>query len=88
MTIRKLNKIPNGNVKVVIDDNGIHLISYTTEVANIINNVLTVNGLYSMTTRKHISAFMNEYLNLPYTIAKHCVENNCKYDVIDANFIV
>ena len=43
------------------DDGTIVLISYTTEVIRIEKNVLTCTGLYSMTTRKHISAFLREY---------------------------
>ena len=37
--------------------------SYSTDVIIIENGWLLCTGLYSMTTRKHISAFMKEYGN-------------------------
>jgi len=42
-------------------DGSVSLISYFTRVAYIAGDVLHVNGLYSMTTRKHISAFIRAY---------------------------
>ena len=38
------------------------LISYNTEVAYIKNNVLSINGEYSPTTKRHIKQFKEEYL--------------------------
>lgn len=63
MKTYKLNKIPYGQVCVLVDDNGTtYLRSYSTIVAAIdSDNWLEVYGLYSATTRKHISAFMHEY---------------------------
>lgn len=76
-TIKKLSKMPYANAHVEIDENGnIYLFSYVTLVAQIENDLLTVFGLYSATTRKHISAFMREYTDSDYSIAKHCYENN------------
>jgi hypothetical protein len=63
MTIKKLTKMPYAQAHVEITDGGeISLFSYVTRVAVIDEDgYLAVNGLYSMTTRKHISAFLKEY---------------------------
>lgn len=43
-------------------DGSITLVSYVTEVAKInADGSITCNGLYSATTRRHISAFAREY---------------------------
>ena len=59
MTIKKLTKMPYANAHIEIDENGnVYLYSYVTLVAELTaDKWLTVFGLYSMTTRKHISAF-------------------------------
>lgn len=63
---KKLSLMPYAQAHVVIDQNGTHLISYVTHVATIDNDGwLSVRGLYSMTTRKHISAFLKEYSPCP-----------------------
>lgn len=77
MTIKKLSAMPYAQAHIEIDDGGnIHLFSYVTLVATVTNEGwLTVNGLYSMTTRKHISAFMKEYCGvLDYQSAKSAYE--------------
>lgn len=63
MTIRKLSAMPYAQAHVEIDEgNGAHLFSYVTRVADLDSEGwLTIYGLYSMTTRKHISAFLREY---------------------------
>ena len=63
MTIKKLTAMPYAQAHIEIDnDRNTHLFSYVTLVATITNDGwLTVYGLHSMTTRKHISAFMKEY---------------------------
>lgn len=75
--IKKLEKMPYANARVEISEDGnrIYLWSYKTVVAHIINNWLIVNGLYSMTTRKHLGAFMQEYCKSNYATAKYCYEN-------------
>lgn len=71
MEIKKLKAIPYGQCFVEnVDDKNFYLWSYRTLVAKVENNWLKINGLYSMTTRKHIGAFMREYCNLDYQIAK------------------
>ena len=63
MTIKKLTAMPYAQAHTeILDDGTIVLVSYHTRVAQILpNGWLTVYGLYSMTTRRHISAFLKEY---------------------------
>lgn len=49
------------------------LVSYTTAVAEVHNGWLTINGLYSATTRKHIGWFMRS-LGYTYQLAKSLYE--------------
>ena len=58
-----LKEMPYAQAKVITTpDNNIMLQSYSTIVATIDNEGwLTIYGLYSMTTRKHIKAFCKEY---------------------------
>jgi hypothetical protein len=85
MTIRKLTAMPYAQAHIEIDnDNNTHLFSYVTLVATITNDGwLTVYGLYSMTTRKHISAFMKEYGGgvLKYDGAKAAYEGNYRINI-------
>ena len=59
----KLAKMPYAQACVIITDDGTVLLkSYETIVAAITpERWLTIYGLYSMTTRKHISAFLAEW---------------------------
>ena len=63
LTIKKLSAMPYAQAHVEIaDDGSICLFSYTTLVASIDpDGWCCCYGLYSQTTRKHISAFVNEY---------------------------
>ncbi len=63
ITIKKLTAMPYAQAHIEIHEDGsISLFSYVTLVAHITaEGWLTVYGLYSATTRKHISAFMREY---------------------------
>ena len=82
MTIKKLSKLPYGQAFVEIDDNGnIALWSYRTLVAKIEGDWLTVNGLYSATTRRHISAFMSEYTPFDYNTAKQIYTDGKSLDI-------
>lgn len=67
MTIKKLSRMPYATAHVEIDDDGnINLFSYVTLVVTIDKDGwLTCTGTYSPTTRKHISAFMREYVTYP-----------------------
>lgn len=76
MVVRKLKEIPYGNAFVEIaNENTFYLWSYRTLVAKVEKSWLTVNGLYSMTTRKHIGAFMREYCGSTYQVAKQIYED-------------
>ena len=77
MLEKKLSKIPYGQARVLVFDDDPEIMyalkSYNTIVAVITNyNDLKVFDLYSMTTRKHISAFVNEYCGVDYSVAKRC----------------
>lgn len=79
----KLSAIPHGQATVIKMDNGnIILRSYYTDVAMIrADGWLTINGLYSATTRKHIGAFVREYANIDYQTAKCIYEDGCSYNI-------
>ena len=81
--MKKLSAMPYAQATVYTFDNGaISLISYTTSVAHISNNGwLTIHGLYSQTTRRHISAFVKEYANLSYDTAKMLYNDNMMYNI-------
>lgn len=84
MTIRKLSAMPYAQAHIEISDEGvISLFSYVTRVAEIdADGFLTVFGLYSMTTRKHIGAFVKEYTPcFDYQSAKACYEGGYKINI-------
>lgn len=87
-----LKKMPYAQAKVQIIESGINLrcclISYTTCVAQIIDGGwLLVNGLYSATTRRHLSAFASEYCSTDYSIIKKCYEKNLAYNIYNKIFM-
>lgn len=83
MEIKKLSAIPYDNAFVEIDEdnNSIYLWSYRTLVCKVEDDWLTVNGLYSMTTRRHISAFLREYTNCAYSTAKQIYEDGYRLNL-------
>lgn len=83
MKIHNLTNKPYAQAKVIeLDDGTIQLISYTTTVANITpEGYVTLTGLYSMTTRKHISAFAKEWCRTDYQTLKACYENGEVYRI-------
>lgn len=70
--------MPYAQAHIRIFDNGsIHLFSYETLVAEINQEGwLKINGLYSQTTRRHISAFMKEYTPCQYSTAKQIYQDD------------
>lgn len=91
MLVKKLSKIPYGQVQVLEYDDEPNvryaLKSYNTIVAIITDyDDLIVYGLYSATTRKHISAFVREYCNIDYSVAKKCALNNLGYKITTGDF--
>lgn len=83
MTIKKLSAMPYAQAHIEIDeDHNKTLFSYVTRVAELTNDGwLTVYGLHSMTTRKHIGAFIREYTNLDYANAKGAYEGGYRINV-------
>lgn len=83
MTIVKLKSIPYGQAQVITHEDGsITLVSYTTHVVDInAEGWLTVHGLYSMTTRKHISAFAKEYTSFDYQTLKKLYEGGLSINI-------
>ena len=82
-TTTKLSAMPYAQATVCKFDNGdIILVSYVTEVASIDSQGwLSVRGLYSMTTRKHIGAFVKEYANLDFQTAKKLYVDGYRYNI-------
>lgn len=91
--IVKLKRHESANAKVIIHYNkDIELISYNTSVimASKIDNTaysLNCSGLYSATTRRHISWFINEYFNHInyYTIKDSVINGNVTLTYITKN---
>lgn len=81
--IRKLSKMPYAQAYTMhYDDNSMTLVSYYTQVIHIDSDGwLTCSGTYSATTRKHISAFMQQYTNFDYYTAKNAYTNNVKVNI-------
>ena len=86
---KKLNKMPYAQAKVLIMDNGnIILRSYYTDVAMIRSDGwLTINGLYSATTRRHIGAFVKEYANISYQLAKDLCIKKMAYNIYTSEVV-
>ena len=82
MNTFKLKSRPYAQCEVIYTEDGILLKSYQTIVLSLsCDGWLEVYGLYSMTTRKHISAFMREYTDFNYYTAKECYEKNYKLNL-------
>ena len=83
----KLSAMPYAQAKVAITYDGSYLVSYSTVVASIKDGWLMVHGLYSMTTRKHIGAYVAEYAHTTYQVAKRCVKENLNYNIHTGEFM-
>ena len=82
--IRKLSAMPYAQAHIEIDNaNNKEFFSYVTRVATLTNDGwLTIYGLYSMTTRKHISAFCKEYCEaVDYQMAKQAYEDGYSINI-------
>lgn len=67
-------------------DGSCELVSYTTTVVEIDRNGwIHVNGLYSMTTRKHIGWFMCER-GLSYQLAKRLYMDDMEYNIYTGEY--
>lgn len=60
---------------------GLALYSYSTCVAELKDGWLHINGLYSMTTRKHIGWFMRELGPFTYQLARWMVEEGVDFNI-------
>ena len=80
---KKLAKMPYAQAKVRILSGFYHneLISYQTTVAAIRGGWLYIYGLYSATTRRHIGAYVQEYANISYQLAKQLYNDKMKYNI-------
>lgn len=80
--IKRLTKMPYAHACVIYaNKDNFSLYSYTTPVVTVKDGKLHVNGLYSMTTRRHIGAFMQEYCNSSYALAKQLYLDGYDYDI-------
>lgn len=88
MNTRKLASMPYAQacVREYPEQATVILQSYSTDVVIIKDGVMTVTGLYSATTRKHISAFMRE-IGLDYQTAKKAYEGGYKFDIYTGEVI-
>lgn len=86
--IRSLEKMPYAQAKVrITDDSRAILVSYSTEVAYIdAEGWVRVRGLYSATTRRHISAFAAEYRS-SYAKFKSCYTEQLTYNIYTGEFV-
>ena len=74
--------MPYAQACVKFYDGKIVLQSYATDVCVIENDYLETTGLYSMTTRKHISAFLKGYAPLiSFQMAKACYLDDLKINI-------
>ena len=85
--IRPLKTMPYAQACVRTYDNGMVVLqSYKTDVIYVIDDFMTVTGIYSRTTMKHISAFMKEMsekygYNYNYYTSKACYNGNYRMNL-------
>jgi hypothetical protein len=79
-TISTLKFMPYAQAKVYTEGDNAVLRSYQTTVAVINGGYAFCYGLYSQTTRKHISAFARQF-GLSYDIFKKCYTKNLMYNI-------
>ena len=81
---RALSHLPTAQAGVDVAPSGeLVLMSYTTVVLVLDKNGwLTCTGLYSTTTRKHISAFLKEYVpHVSFSTVSDMVKNGHDFNV-------
>lgn len=88
MTFVTLKKMPYAQAHIAhYDDGAVALVSYATTVAAIDRDGwLTVYGLYSATTRKHLSAFAAECCDTDYHTLKTCYVDGLLYNIRTRRF--
>lgn len=83
MTLKKIQNHENAQARFIYDDNGYlrGLKSYSTTVITVDSDGwMTVHGLYSRTTIKHIGWFMAAF-GLSYYHAKDCYTDNIQMNL-------
>lgn len=84
---KKLAKMPYAQATIKMTEEATHLISYVTCVATIDSEGwVAVNGLYSNTTRRHLSAFAAECCNTNYQTLKKCYVEKLRYNIYTGEF--
>ena len=88
MEIRKFADHKQAQATIIVYDDGRQmLVSYVTPVIEIDNEGwLRVNGLYSMTTIKHIGWFMRE-LGFTYQLAKQLYNDRKEFNIYTGEVI-
>lgn len=86
---KKLNAMPYAQAKVVILPDGLTILrSYKTNIIYLRpDGWMTVQGLYSATTRRHIGAFVKEYAQISYQTAKDLYEKKMKYNIYTGEIV-
>ena len=89
MKIRKFEDHQYAQATIIEYTNGAKtLVSYNTPVIYIDEEGwLRVNGLYSMTTRRHIGWFMREIGGFTYQLAKQLYEDNKLFNIYTGEVI-
>ena len=89
--MRKFKDHPNAQAWIIENEDGYKALqSYQTIVAEVdTEGWLHINGLYSMTTRKHISWFLRELgINYqPYQLAKQLYGDNAQMNIYTGEVI-
>ena len=85
--VRKLRKMPHAQACVRdysdVGRDKVVLQSYYTDVITVTDGKMYCSGLYSMTTRKHISAFLWEYFpQIGFQKVKEIVGNKLYIDLL------
>lgn len=90
ITIKKLSTMPYAQAHVeIMPDGSKTLFSYVTRVVSVdAEGFVTVYGLHSPTTRKHISAFAKEYLApLDYYSLKEACNGDYKINYLTGEIV-
>jgi hypothetical protein len=88
--IKKLKNHKSAQAHIVEGNDEEYLISYRTEVLIIDynTNIMEVTGLYSMTTRRHISWYLMErFPHIDYYTVKKAYEEGKKVNIITGQLI-
>ena len=79
---RPLREMPYAQARVVEEGNNLKLYSYQTLVAEYKDGWIYCYGLYSVTTRRHISKFAKEISFLcTYQLFKMCYEDKIRINL-------